>query len=244
MARTWLVTVSIGAHFAVGVGLFATGVWDLEKLESDYRMAGIGMMTPTQTSGGSPAELPAHSFKRKQQPKRIAKGPVQPTKAPEDEAAAQAATAATSGTGNGLGDGTGTQTGSGEGIQGVCAVPPCSGANVPELPLPPRLEPKARTVPPTAMSALRISGNTQIHPSPMVKKEISADGKQQVVGVVKVCLSASGTIASATMLSSTKYPPYDEALLAGVRSWRYRPYTIDGAAVPACSAVSFVYSIK
>ena len=62
MSRKWLVSVSIVGHLAVGVGLFASGIWKLEKLESDHRMASIGMMVPSLASGGGQQDLPEHKF--------------------------------------------------------------------------------------------------------------------------------------------------------------------------------------
>jgi TonB family protein len=244
--RFWLISISIAAHFAVGLGLFAAGVWRLEKLESDYRMAGIGLMVPSIEGGGSPAALPAHKFQKK--PTRTAaKDPHQPVKREDKLDSNEQKTREPGdedGEGTGDGKGKGDAKGTGEGTPGFCAVPPCTGAI--EIPAEQirKPAPQVRMVAPTLMSALRTSGETQIHPAPMVKREILNDGRGRLVGVVKVCLEASGAIASATLLSSTKYPAYDAQLLAGVRSWRYRPYTVDGVAVPACSAVSFVYTIQ
>ena len=55
--RTVLVSVSIVGHLAIGIGLFASGVWKLEKLESDARAPAIGMMTPA-LGGGGQQDLP------------------------------------------------------------------------------------------------------------------------------------------------------------------------------------------
>ena len=246
--RTWLVSVSIVGHLAVGVGLFASGIWKLEKLDNDSRMAGIGIMTPMMSSGGSPADLPAPKFQKKEkQDKKIAKNVQWDKRVERADKPAISETSDEPGNGEGKGKGpnTGDDIGPPSGV--ACAMPPCVG-DLPALPEPPTPpdppKPKTVSIPPQVMTALRTSGETQIHPSRNVKNQIIDDRKAQVVGTLKVCIQASGAIASATMLSSTKYPEYDQQLVEAVRRWHYRPYLVNGVPTPACSAVSFVYSIK
>jgi hypothetical protein len=45
-----------------------------------------------------------------------------------------------------------------------------------------------------------------------------------------------------SQIKSTGFPAYDTKLQRGIRTWRYRPYMLDGKAVPVCSAVVFVYT--
>lgn len=243
--RTVLVSVSIVGHLAIGFGLFASGIWKLEKLDSDYRLAGIGVMVPPVAAGGSPEALPEAKFvKKPPQDKRIAKN-VQWDKRVEPNDPKPAAT--TGEPGNGLGTGTGESIGPGDGDTdgATCALPPCGGG-LPPLPEPPAAPPPPtpKPVPPQVMAALRISGETQIHPAAGVKSQIIHDRRSRVIGTLKVCIQASGAIGSVTVLSSTKYPEYDRQLADAARRWRYRPYVVDGVPTPACSAVSFVYSIK
>ena len=42
---------------------------------------------------------------------------------------------------------------------------------------------------------------------------------------------------------ATKYPEYEQRLIDAARGWEYRPYTVNGTRVPACSAVAFQYEI-
>jgi hypothetical protein len=37
---------------------------------------------------------------------------------------------------------------------------------------------------------------------------------------------------------------YDQRLIDGVKSWHYRPYMLNGKAVPACSAVVFAFKLQ
>ena len=244
--RTWLVSVSIVGHLAVGIGLFASGVWKLEKLESDNRLAGIGVMTPTLASGGNPGALPEHTFKKKEKvEKKVVKGVQWDKKNVVDDKPKIAQTEG-EGEGEGVGKGNGKAPGDQDGVpDGVtCTVEPCGGIVPPPEPPKPPDPPKVVMVPPAVMQALRISGDTQIHPSRVVQNQILADGKAKIIGTIKVCIQPSGAIASATLLGTTKYPEYDQQLLEAARRWHYRPFTVDNVAVGACSAVSFVYSIK
>ena len=144
------------------------------------------------------------------------------------------------GTGKGKGPGDNLDGGDGDGV--TCGAPPCAG-QVPPPPTPPD-PPPIVNVAPTIMQGLRISGDTQIHPSRVVKSQILTDGKTKVIGTLKVCIQETGSIGSVTLLNSTKYPEYDQQLLEATRRWHYRPYTVNGKAMRACAAVAFVYSIK
>lgn len=248
--RTWLVSVSIVGHLAIGVGLFASGIWKLERLESDHRIAAIGVMTQSQAGGGGPGDLPEPKLekKRREKDQEVEKKIVKDvqwdpkTKKPEVEEKKSTAPG---------GGGEGDEVGPGKDIgppgddttTGTCALPPC-GTEPPRRPAAPAPAPKVQVIPPSVMGPLRIAGDTQIHPSRTVKNAILGDGKNRVVGTVKVCIGRDGAITSVSTLSSTKYPEYDAQLLASVRSWRYRPYMVDGVPQPACSPVSFVYTIK
>jgi TonB family protein len=245
--RTWLVSVSIVGHLAIGVGLFASGIWKLEKLESDHRMAGIGIMVPTMASGGQ-QDLPEHKFVKKEKAEKKVVKDVQWDKRVETDDKPKVVATAEIGDGEGDGPGKGPGKGPGDNIVGEidgepCAAPPCGP--VVKLPEPPKLpDPPVAQIAPHTMQALRISGETQIHPSRTVKNQILADGKSKVIGALKVCIQPTGAIGSVSLLSSTKYPEYDQQLLDAARRWHYRPYSVNGVATRACAAVAFVYSIK
>src|SRR5262245_16809121 len=117
--RTWLVSVSIVGHLAIGVGLFASGIWKLEKLESDSRLAGIGVMTFAQAGGGGPADLPEPKFEKKKKPeteKKVVDKNVQwDRRVDADVKPKTAAIDETGGTGGSEGPGKGPGIGPGEG---------------------------------------------------------------------------------------------------------------------------------
>jgi cysteine-rich repeat protein len=101
-------------------------------------------------------------------------------------------------------------------------------------------------IPPSLLTGLRISGETQIVPPDVVKTEMLRDGKERTVGSFKLCMDTSGRISSISPQGKgTGYGPYDAKIVTTMRTWRYRPYLLNNkTAVPACSVVTFVYTIK
>jgi TonB family protein len=93
------------------------------------------------------------------------------------------------------------------------------------------------------LTSLRASGETEIQPPRDVVNEMRRNGETKTSAVAKLCLAADGSISSVTVVRSTKYPRYDEAILAAMRRWTHRPYVTNGAAAPACGLVTFVYSM-
>ncbi len=224
--------------------MFASGVWRLERLDSDYRLAGIAVMSPPAPSG-SPADLPAQKLRPKLQ-KKIVKDPVQPVKPVPQQVAAAPTTTGERGNGKGDKTGDGDNPDGDPDDKGTCTTPPCGETEqAPPVTLPKPTPPSVpRAISPTVLQSLRIAGETQIHPSNPIKNRMLRDGNPQVSGIVKVCISKAGTISDVALIRSTKYAEFDQQLLGAVRGWRYRPHTINGEAVPVCAMVSFVYSIK
>jgi hypothetical protein len=110
--------------------------------------------------------------------------------------------------------------------------------NTPPPPPPPHDAP--RIVPSRALEAQRLTGNILIHPSASITKTISKKG-QRVITVEKMCLDAKGIVSSLTLLRSSGYPSYDAKLEGEMQSWTYRPFKVNGTAVPVCTAVTFIY---
>ena len=110
------------------------------------------------------------------------------------------------------------------------------GDKTPPPPAPPT------NVPPTLLEVNRISGTKAIVPDDVTKTEIQRSGKDKLVGSFKLCLDAGGKISTVSLLKSTGFPSYDATLKAGIRTWTYKPYQVNGTAVPVCTAVTFIYS--
>ncbi len=120
-------------------------------------------------------------------------------------------------------------------VGGVIGAPP-----PPPPPPPPPAPPKI--VPPTLLEGQRIAGNKHIVPNEVTKTEIMRSGKNRIIGSFKLCITVGGAIKSITQLKSTGFVKYDNKIKLEMRQWRYRPYLVNGRAVPVCTAVTFVYS--
>jgi hypothetical protein len=95
-----------------------------------------------------------------------------------------------------------------------------------------------------ALEASRIAGEKAIQPDDVTRMDISRSGKDRIVGTFKLCINAEGAIQSVTMMKSTGFSPYDTKIQGTIRSsWRYRPFNVNGKAVPVCTAVTFIYSM-
>jgi hypothetical protein len=114
-----------------------------------------------------------------------------------------------------------------------------------DAPPPPPPPPPAppQNVAPQVLEALRIAGTKLIEPDDATKKQIAASGKTRVVASFKLCVTSAGEIAAVSLLKSSGFPSYDQTLGAGMRDWQYKPYFVNGRAVPVCTAVTFIYSL-
>jgi len=261
MSHRWLIAMSMGAHLAVGGGLFVSGVWHIERLHAAPRSTHDLLMplSPPAPSGGPVAVKPLE-LKRKDRP-HPPPVTVQPTTTTAKPVTPEPGGGDDPGPGNGPGDstaqGTCTENCAGTGhtdpVCGNSAVEDgeqCDDGNTTSgdgCSSTCRIEVKPKPtplVPPSVLQGLRVSGETQVHPSSLTQTKMVHDGASRVVGTVKLCISSDGGVTSAAMATSTSYRDYDAALVSAVRGWRYRPYLLNSTPVAACSMVSFVYTIR
>ena len=264
MARRWLIVSSALAHVAIAGGLYVSGIWRIERLDAPRMRQDDVLVREAPAPLGVPVAARTPPIKPKP-PRSKPKPPVpvQPVvlkpddqtpktddtriglvtgleNAPDDEtttcvencdtAKAQVAPVC----GDGARDAS-EQCDDGNAVNGDGCSSSC------------RIEPKAptsRNVAPTVLSALRISGETQIHPSTVTQNAMLRADTRSLRTVFLVCVGANGTVASTSLRVASKYPEYDEALQSAIERWRYRPYTVDGAPVQACSTVEFRYSLR
>jgi cysteine-rich repeat protein len=264
MSHRWLIAVSLTAHFAVAGGLFAAGVWRIDRMDSPHGRTHLDVWQPAPPpapAGGSVAvKIP--EFQHKEH-KTIPHDRTQPPIVASIDTKADTTTdIGDIGGGGGSGDpdavGTctencdkdappaaavcgngsveaGEQCDDGNALNGDGCSSTC------------RIEVRPRPtaiVAPSVLQGLRLSGDTQVHPSNSTQTLMVHDGATQVAGTIKLCLGTDGGVARADMLISTKYADYDAALLRAVHGWRYQPYRLNGVAVPACSTVRFLYSLR
>jgi TonB family protein len=71
---------------------------------------------------------------------------------------------------------------------------------------------------------------------------MARDEKKKLAAVIKVCIDPSGNVTSTSVIKSSGYSTYDDKLVEGIRSWKYRGYVDGGKPVPACSAVAITFN--
>ena len=108
--------------------------------------------------------------------------------------------------------------------------------------VPPPTEPQI--VPQVALEQQRIAGEITITPPDATKLDMKRTGKTRLVATIKMCLSTAGTVGALKLLRASAYPTYDQLLMARMKEWRYRPFLLNGRAVPVCTSVTFIYTQK
>jgi TonB family protein len=245
--RKTLIGISIAGHAALFAGVFVSSVWDVDRLDYDVRFRpNLAVITPPRLDGPAPA-TDTRPQTLKERPKAVVKETRQPRKVKDD-------VKITVEVDHPPGDGTskGTGPGTDDGIDGADPCQTAGGcAPLPDPPLPPEPPkvpppppPQVHTVAPQVLSGLRIHGVTAIHPPRDVFQLMHRNGDLSTTATIKLCVTTTGTVSAASMLKSSKYAAYDDAILDTARRWLYRPYTVNGTPVPACSVVTFRYEMK
>ena len=241
--RRWLVLISAALHLALVFGLFVAGFWKLEQLDRPRISVALSQPLPpppAPSGGSSPTTAPKLNPKIL---KRVVKDPVQLE--PKHEEATKPAESPTTGGGEGSGEGSGRGSGDPHSTSDCledCGPGEGSGSAVPEKKKVEHHEDVV--VPPSVIRGMRISGDTQPHPSDNDKTAMARDGKDKIIASFKTCVDERGAVASVSMLKSSGYTGYDQVLSQTMFGWRYKPYEIGGQAVRACGIVTFIYQIK
>ena len=111
------------------------------------------------------------------------------------------------------------------------------------LPRPPQLSKAGHfvyNINPLDLAPLRIVGSPIVVPDDQDK--IHLYGKR-LVGSFKLCLDETGHYERGIVLQSTGVLRYDAKIARTMMEWVYRPYVVDGVAIPVCSAVTFIYTL-
>ncbi len=225
-------------HIVLFVTMWIQSIWEVEMLERpktqvDLAVAPPPPPPPPPPPGGAKPQTPTIT------PKKIkVKDIVQPVKIEKQE---QKEAVQEAGDPNGVEGGeVGGVAGGvvGGDINGVAGAPP-----PPPPPPPPPAPPQ--NVPPTLLEGSRISGDKMIVPDDVTKTEISRSGKDKIIASYKLCINTSGAVTSVNMLKSSGFPSYDAKIKNKMQNeWKYKPYAVNGRAVPVCTAVTFIYSQK
>ena len=92
------------------------------------------------------------------------------------------------------------------------------------------------------INSYRTSGERTIQPDDNTKNQMRIDGVTSVTCIIKLTISARGTVVDAKILKTSGYDDYDQKLRAAVLTWTYRPYKPDGTAIQVSSTVDFEYT--
>jgi hypothetical protein len=125
--------------------------------------------------------------------------------------------------------------------------PPCRRAT--ELGVAPPPESIEHKAPPglrhasrAAVEARRISGSPTLYPPETIQIAMQRRGVSTIAASLGLCVSASGLVQGLHFKGATGFPTYDLELVETLRTWRYRPYLLDGRPVTVCTTVTFVYT--
>ena len=227
-----LLSGAVVFHIVLFLTMWIKTIWDIEQLEKpktsiDLAVAPPPPPPPPPPPGGAKPHDVIITPK-----KRTVKDIVQPVKIEKQETKQETQEVGVEG-----GEEGGVEGGVvGGDINGALGAPP-----PPPPPPPPPAPPQ--NVAPATLEASRIAGNKNIEPTDVTKTEIQRSGKSKVIGSFKLCLTTEGAISVVSMLKSTGFPPYDQTIMSRMRAeWRYRPFMVNGKAVPVCTAVTFIYS--
>jgi protein TonB len=229
-----LLTGAVIFHIALFLSMWIKTIWDIEQLDRPKTSIDLAVAPPPPPPP-PPPKGGAKPHDVQITPKKIkVKDIVQPVKIEKQEVKEVEDKGDPNGEEGGVEGGVVGGVVGGD-LNGVMGAPP------PPPPPPPPAPPQ--NVPPTMLEGSRIAGEKMIYPSDVTKTEIQRSGKTRLIGSFKLCLTVAGEIQSVNMLKSTGFPAYDSAILSTIRStWRYKPYNVNGRAVPVCTAVTFVYS--
>jgi TonB family protein len=237
--RPWIIGVSLAAHIGAGIGLFASGIWKLDRLDGGKGPGLVVGVVTLHALEGSPPPAPQQKPKVVPLKKVVHEITQPPEERPRDAPPAES----TGRPGNGTNPDANGLTGDGFGDEPClenCA--PIASIQLPgDVPAPPPPPKKPRTVAPNILAMNRISGETQIEPDPKTKGVMADHRDLRVVGTVLVCVDEDGSVSSSKLLATTRYSAYDDALVAAVRHWRYRPLMVGGEPYAACGPVTFIY---
>jgi protein TonB len=228
-----LITVLVVVHLGAIGASWASTVWAIDRLPPPD-MSSISNLALAPTPPPPPPPPPGGAKPKTEiiKPKKpTVKELVQPVKIEKQEKKEDPGP---------TGDVNGVEGGEEGGVEGG-VVGGVQGSPPPPPPPPPPPAPP-QNVPPTMLEGQRIAGNKMIVPNDVTKTEIQRSGKDKVVGSFKLCITVDGNVSSINMLKGTGFGAYDAKIQGEMRQWRYRPYMVNGKAVPVCTAVTFIYS--
>lgn len=243
--RRLTVVFSVLAHVAAGIVAVAYSFWHVEEISPptvtvtfvSAAAAPPPPPPPPPLGGGAAPKRPRVARPKTptptqpEQPKPV-EAPT-PIKAPVVEAPkaapAEAPTSAktSEGDGSGTGTGAGSKNGVAGGVKGGVAGGVVGGvAGAPAM--------KPKFLPPAMGAQLKLSGADPDFPA-----RLATPGARYLV-VAKICVSVAGAVDSVTIQKHAE-PTLDGNVVSTVKSWRFRPETVNGMPVPFCTFKNFEF---
>ena len=90
----------------------------------------------------------------------------------------------------------------------------------------------------------QVEGTQEIAPPDVVVNLMTRSGTDKISARVALCTSADGKVNSRRIARDSGYAEYDRKLLEEVARWKFAPFERDGARVPVCSTVTFVFKTR
>jgi periplasmic protein TonB len=113
-----------------------------------------------------------------------------------------------------------------------------AGGIAPPGPPRPAAPPPPVNIAPNVGAAHRLTDLNDPRFRPSLPPSINRPG-MSVWGVFRICVSANGQVEAVNMVKSAD-PLVDNDWMAKIRTWRYRPYSVDGRPVPFCHPARIV----
>jgi hypothetical protein len=86
----------------------------------------------------------------------------------------------------------------------------------------------------------RVAGKADIQP-PVEVARYMAEKNIGTAASATLCLSKQGMVSGLNIDLASGSTAYDRILFEGMRTWRYRPFLLNGEPTPVCTRVTFIY---
>lgn len=223
--RSVTYVASLLLHGAFFMGMLVRSFWHVEELRPPTVHVTLASLRPPPPPPPPPAPAPKAAAPQVK-PRVVVQRPneiVQPA-APKESPPAVAESES------------GEEGGEADGVEGgveggMAAAPPPP----PPAPAPKHVEPLAILLPPTVGLGQRLSDLSDPRYRPSLPPQLNRAG-MIVWGLYKICVAVDGHVDNVKVLKSADQL-VDDRWVALIRSWEYRPYSIEGRAVPFCHAM-------
>ena len=222
---------SVAIHAAAGVALLVWSFWKIEKVQAKSIVVTFIEVAPPPPPPAAPPAPPAPPEATHKPRVAVIHETVQPVRPVDNHLQIEPPA--------GSGDPASTGTDA-NGVAGGTGVP---GGTGPVADTPPAPPPPPTIVAESVIGAARIAGVREIPLPRAAKMALVAQHRRTTLATVKLCLDTAGVPSRIDIVASTGFADADDEIKAQMSAWRYRPYRVNGLAVPVCTSVVFKYQI-